>query len=278
MTKQILVGLEGSESGQTAIEVAIGLAQLLHGTLVGLAIVDEPDICAAEATPIGGSSYKAERDRVLIAQCEERARTWRDAFVARCAEAKVEARAIEVHGDAAETLLEESRLRDLLVLGRDANFHFATDESDTRTREVVLHKAVSPVLIVPATRIATGPGVLVAYDGTQAAIRAVRAFAASGLAADRPVHVITIGDSGERAWSMAGQGCTLLDELGIIATPHHVVSVLTTTEALLDQREKLDCGLIVQGAYAHSRFARLLWGSVTKEMLEKTVVPMFLHY
>jgi nucleotide-binding universal stress UspA family protein len=278
MSKQILVGLEGSASGQTAIEVAIGLAQLLHGTLVGLAIVDEPEIRSAQATPVGGSSYKAERDDALVAQAEQHARLWCEAFTARCAEARVQARTLAVHGDAAETLLEESRLRDLLVLGREANFHFETEEHDTRTREVVLHKAASPVLIVPAERVATGPGVLVAYDGTQAAIRAVRAFASSGLAADRPVHVISIGDSGERTWAMAAQGCTLLDELGIIATPHHVVSVQTTTEALLDQRAKLDCGLIVQGAYAHSRFARLLWGSVTKEMIEHTVVPLFLHY
>jgi nucleotide-binding universal stress UspA family protein len=278
MTKQILVGLEGSDSGKTAIEVAIELAALLRGTLVGLAIVDEPEIRSAQATPIGGSSYKAERDDALVAQAQQHARAWCDAFTARCAEAGVPARTLEVHGDAAETLLEESRLRDLLVLGRDANFHFETEENDAKTREVVLHKAASPVLIVPAERVATGPGVLVAYDGTQAAIRAVRAFAASGLAADRPVHVLSVGDSGERTWAMAAQGCTLLDELGIIATPHHVVSVQTTTETLLDQREKLDCGLVVQGAYAHSRFARLLWGSVTKEMLEKTKVPMFLHY
>ncbi|MGZ6126182.1 MAG: universal stress protein, partial [Myxococcales bacterium] len=62
------------------------------------------------------------------------------------------------------------------------------------------------------------------------------------------------------------------------ATAHHVVSLQSVAEAILDQREKLDAGLIVQGAYAHSRFSRLLWGSVTRDMLEKTVVPVFLHY
>jgi len=278
MTKQILVGLEGSASGRAAIEVAIDLALALRASLVGLAIVDEPDIRASEAVPIGGSSYKAERDRVLVADAEQQARAWSEAFLARCKTAGVLARALEVHGEAAAVILEESKQRDLIVMGREANFRFEAEEADTRTRELILHRAEGPVLIVPAERITTGPGVLVCYDGTQAAIRAIRAFVRSGLAADRPVHVVTIGESGEKAWSVAAQGCALLDELGIISTPHHVVSLLTTTEALLDQRAKLDVGLIVQGAYAHSRFSRLLWGSVTKEMLEKTVVPIFLHY
>ena len=278
MSKQILVCLEGSASGKTAVEVAIGLAQTLPAQLVGLAIVDEPDIRAGQATPIGGSAYKAERDAALVADAEAHARSWKESFLAHCRQAHVEARAVEVHGEPPAVILEESKSRDLVVLGRDANFRFETHESDAKTREVILHRVDGPVLVVPAERIATGPGVLVCYDGTQASIRAIRAFARSGIGAGRPVHVLTVGDSGEKAWMVAGQGAALLDELGITATPRHIVSVQTTTEALLEQREKLDTGLMVMGAYAHSRFSRLLWGSVTKEMLEKTQVPMFLHY
>ena len=142
----------------------------------------------------------------------------------------------------------------------------------------VLNSSGQVIEVVPPERVATGPGILVCYDGTQASIRAIRALARSGIAQSRPVHVLTVGDSGEKAWMVAGQGAALLDEVGITATPRHIVSVQTTTETLLEQRAKLDVGLVVMGAYAHSRFSRLLWGSVTKEMLEQSVVPMFLHY
>jgi nucleotide-binding universal stress UspA family protein len=278
MSKQVLVCLEGSASGKAAIEVAIGLARTLPAQLVGLAIVDEPEIRSGQPTPIGGSVYKAERDDALVADAEAHARSWSESFLAHCRQAQIEARATIVHGEPPAVILEESKTRDLVVLGRDANFRFETQESDPKTREVILHRVDGPVLVVPAERVATGPGVLVCYDGTQASMRAIRAFARSGIAKDRPVHVLTIGDSGEKAWMVAGQGAALLDEVGITATPRHIVSVLTTSEALLEQREKLDTGLIVMGAYAHSRFSRLLWGSVTKEMLERTPVPMFLHY
>ncbi len=49
----ILVCLEGSACSASAIDVAIGFARDLGATLVGLAIVDEPDIVAGAATSIG---------------------------------------------------------------------------------------------------------------------------------------------------------------------------------------------------------------------------------
>ena len=59
---------------------------------------------------------------------------------------------------------------------------------------------------------------------------------------------------------------------------HNLVPPGSVAEALLARREKLDAGLMVLGAYTRSRFARMLWGSVTQEIVEKTVVPLFLHY
>ena len=56
---------------------------------------------------------------------------------------------------------------------------------DNRTLNVILHQAMRPVLLVPET---TEPElrhtVLVAYDGSGAAKRAITSFAASGIAQD----------------------------------------------------------------------------------------------
>jgi nucleotide-binding universal stress UspA family protein len=278
MVKQILVCLEGSESCEGAIEVAIGLARTLEATLVGLAIVDEPDIRAGAATPIGGASFKLQRDVALLNDAHEHARGWCEAFADRCRQAGVLALTKELLGRPAATILDESQHHDLTILGRHANFRFETDEKDAHTRDTVLRRAGKPVMLVPESPVAGGPAVLVAYDGTPAAVRAIRAFSASGLGRDRPVHVLSVGDDGAAAWGVAEQGCALFRDLGIDATAHHVVSLRSTSDDILEQREKLDAGLLVQGAYAHSRFSRLLWGSVTREILEKTVVPVFLHY
>jgi nucleotide-binding universal stress UspA family protein len=278
MAKQILVCLEGSTSGESAVDVAISLGRELEATLVGLAIVDEPDIRAGTATSIGGSAFKQQRDEALLADAHEHARAWCEGFARRCRDAGVLALTRQQRGRPGEVILAESQQHDLLVLGRHANFRFETDEHDPRTRDLILRQAGKPVLMVPETPIAGGSAALVAYDGTPASIRVIQALAASGLLRERQVHVVSVGDSGSIAWETAVKGCALFDALGVRATPHHVVSLRTIAEALLEQRDKLDAGLIAQGAYAHSRFSRLLWGSVTRDMLEKTVVPLYLHY
>jgi nucleotide-binding universal stress UspA family protein len=278
MAKQILVCLEGSASGQSAIDVAIGLGRELEATLVGLAIVDEPDIRAGAATGIGGSAFKVQRDEALLEDAHQHARAWCEAFATRCRDAGVLAITREQRGKPGQVILEESARNDLIMLGRHANFRFETNEHDPRTRDLVLRQAGKPVLMVPEAPIRGGSAVVVAYDGTPASVRAIRSLVASGLLRDRPVHVVSIGDSGSIAWEVATRGVALFDDLGVRATGHHVVSLSSVAEAILEQRDKLDAGLIVQGAYAHSRFSRLFWGSVTRDMLEKTVVPLFLHY
>jgi nucleotide-binding universal stress UspA family protein len=278
LIREILVCLEGSPSSSRAVDLAIDLARDLDAALVGLAIVDEPDIRAGAATPIGGASFKARRDEVLLDDARAHAKEWLDDFTLRCRAAEVLGLATEVNGRPAAAILREARRRDLTILGRQANFRFETEDQDWQTRDAVLRGAGKPVLIVPEASVEAGPAVLVAYDGTPAAVRAIQSFAASGMARDRPVHVVSVGDDGSVAWEIAERGCALFRELGVAATAHHVVSLQSTVEAILEQREKLNAGLIVQGAYAHSRFSRLLWGSVTKEILAQTVVPIFLHY
>lgn len=278
MLKEILVCLEGSPSGAEAVAVAIRLASELDAALVGLAIVDEPDIRAGEPTPIGGASFKAQRDEALLRDAHAHAQQWLDDFTRRCRDAGVLAVGSEVSGRPAESILQAARHRDLTILGRHANFRCETDEDDRRTREAVLRGASRPVMVVPERSDEAGRAVLVAYDGTPASIRAIHSLAASGIARGRDVHVVSIGDDGAAAWETAERGRALLAGDGIAATAHHVVSLQSTAEAILAEGRKVGAGLIVQGAYARSRFARLLWGSVTKEMLEKSDVPIYLHY
>ena len=94
-------------------------------------------------------------------------------------------------------------------MGRDANFRFETERDDPQTREAILHRASRPVLLVPETAVSAaaelGKKVVVAYDGSGAAKRAIASFAASGLAKGREVHVATVDDNGAEAWEMANQ-------------------------------------------------------------------------
>jgi nucleotide-binding universal stress UspA family protein len=282
MIKEILVCLEGSPSAEAATKTAITIARAHQGKLVGLAIVDEPDIRAGAATGIGGASYKHERDEALLADARKQAADWLALFERRCREAKVQARALEVVGRPAAAILEETDKHDLTVMGRDANFRFETEQEDLQTRETILHRATRPVLLVPEVPSSDphelGKKVVVAYDGSGAAKRAIQSFASSGLAASRDVHVATVDDDGAEAWEMANKAVELFKSLGIAATGHNIVSPLSNLEALFNFAKEIDAGFMVMGAFAHSRLRHLFHGSVTRGLVEKTTIPLYLQH
>jgi nucleotide-binding universal stress UspA family protein len=278
MIKDVLVCLEGSPGSARATEAAIALARTTGAALTGLCVIDEPDITAGQATGIGGAAYKRERDEALLADAGARADEWLQAFTGRCHAAGVGVKRLQLRGRPGETIVEEMQRHDLTVLGREVNFRFETEDSDKKTRDTILRRAGKPILVVPDADLTARSAAVIAYDGSPAAKRALTAFAREGLARDRAVHVVTIGDDGSVAWEMAQRGCVLLSELGVPSRPHKVVSLRSIAEALLEQCDKLEAGLLVLGAYVPSRLGRALWGSVTQEIVERSRLPLFLHY
>ena len=274
MIKDILVCLEGSASTERAIELGLELAREHGARLVGLAIIDDPDL-RPNPTP---ADLEQHRDLVLLESARLRAEATLAQFETRCQLAGVATRNLEARGRPAAKILQEMTEHDLTLIGRNANFLLETGEEDAHTRDDVLHRARKPVMIVPDEPARAGQDVLIAFDGSSAAKRAVLAFADSGLAQGRTVHVASMDDDGEQAWEMASRGVDLLRERSVAARPRSLVSALPIADALLDLRRKLGAGLMVTGAYASSRFSELIWGSVTREMIEKSPVPLFLHH
>jgi nucleotide-binding universal stress UspA family protein len=280
MIKQILVCLEGSPSSEAGTRVAIDIARTLRATLVGLAIVDEPDIRAGAAVGIGGSSYKHDRDETLVADAHKHAADWLALFERRCRDAGVQATALEVVGRPADSILAEMGTRDLTVIGRDANFKFETEPEDSGTRDAILHRAPGPVLVVPEGAAERPPSkvVTLAYDGSGAAKRALTSFAASGLANGREIHVATVDDNGAEAYEIAESGVKALAALGIVARAQNIVSALSNVDALFKFADDSGSGMMVMGAFARSRIATFFKGSATAGIVERTKIPLYLQH
>jgi nucleotide-binding universal stress UspA family protein len=119
---------------------------------------------------------------------------------------------------------------------------------------------------------------LIAYDASPAAVRALRSFVDCRLAHGREVHVASVHDDGARAFEIASDGCRLLAELGVRAVPDNLVSSDSTAAALLARAQRIGAGMIAIGGYIPSPLARLVWGSVTHEVIERAFLPVFLHY
>jgi nucleotide-binding universal stress UspA family protein len=282
MIKSILVCLEGSESSKAATRTAIEIARECQASVVGLAIIDEPDIHAGTPTGTWGSSFKHERDKNLLDQARTQAADWLDQFEGCRQAANVPGRSLEIMGRPAESIIGEMGLHDLTVMGRDANFRFLTESEDSATREKILRHAGHPVLLIPEGNPALpanlGHTVLVAYDGGDSSNRALTSFAQSGLAESREIHVATVGEDGEKAWDVAMKAVERLRGFGIDALTENIVSPLPTSEALVEFGREIGAGLVVMGAFAHSRLGELLHGSGTRAILEKSTAAICLQH
>jgi nucleotide-binding universal stress UspA family protein len=281
MIKSILVCLEGSASSKAATQTAVEIAQECRAAVVGLAIIDEPDIRAGTPTGAWGSSFKHERDKHLLGDARAHAADWLDQFERYRQAAEVPGRALEIIGRPAESIIGEMGLHDLTVMGRDANFRFLTESKDLATREKILRHASHPVLLVPESNPALPASlsqtVLVAYDGSESSKRALTSFAQSGLAGSRDIHVVTVGEDGEKAWDVAMKAVERLRGFGIDALTENIVSPLSTSEALVEFGRELGAGLIVMGAFAHSRFTEMLHGSGTRAILKNSTTAICLQ-
>ena len=277
MIKEVLVCLEGSSSGDAAARMAMDIARSLSATLFGLAVVNEPDIRAGAPVGMGSASFGHDRDDAVVAAARKHAADRLAAFERRCRFASVDPRTIEAIGEPTETILAETDKHDLTVLGREANFRLETAGDDSTIREAILQRATRPILVVPEGVAALGSRVVIAYDGSHAVKRAVASFAASGLHVGREIRVATVDDNGAAARELAFGCVSWLKERGIAATPHNIVSPLSNVDALCAFVETARADLLVMGCFAHSPLKHLLQGSVTRAIVERTRIPLYLQ-
>ena len=116
--------------------------------------------------------------------------------------------------------------------------------------------------------------VLIAYDGSLQAAKILQLFVASGLAAGRAVHLLTVGEQPRAA---ARRALEFLDSHKIQAQPHLEYGI-HAQDHILQMAASLNAGLIVMGAYGRPRFREFIFGSVTKGVLRETTIPVFLHH
>ena len=278
MIKDVLVCLEGSPSTEAATKTALQMVKAHSAQLCGLTVIDEPQIRAGAATGIGGASYKHERDEALLAEARQSAAKFLGAFDRQCRAANVVAETRQLVGSAASTILREMQAFDISVMGRDANFHFETEDQDPATRRYILHRSSKPTVLVPATGQPIWQRALVAYDGSSAAKRAIASFTDSGLGHGLELHVATVDNDGAVAWEMASRAVEELKRRGFEATLHNVVSLQSIPDALLETATKVNAELMVMGAYPGSRIRERVWGSVTTDLIERTTISLFLQH
>jgi nucleotide-binding universal stress UspA family protein len=274
MIRRILVAMDGSPHGDAAGALALEWAGRHSAELLGLGVLDEPAITRGEPVPLGATAFKRHRDEVRLAEAHRRILEFLGAFQRRCGEAGIRCGIVEDIGQPHEQIVLEAEGCDLVVLGRQANFHFETGDRRDETLGHVLRRSPRPVVVVPRES-AAGEGVLVAHGTGREVMRTLHTFVLLGLAGDEIVDLLALDSEYAQAERRLQRPRELLAAHGVRSRLQPVASDGAPAEVILEEVRRLRPRLLVMGAHGHHPVRDLFLTSVTRAVLEKSPVPVF---
>lgn len=275
--KSILAALDDTESSAAAASLSIALAKAHGASVTGATILDTKHFTAPQAGAIGAAHYKAESDLALMQQAAARNERLRSDFLARCTAQGIKGAALSLEGTPAEALRESAALHDIVAIGRDCEFHGASDEGVARTVEIMLKNGPRPLLVTP--KAAHLPArIVVAYDGSVPADRALQMFVLLGLAQGADLLVFSAGAQKEETDRRAARACAYLGLHGFAPKPLALVSTADPAELVAVQTTSFEADMVVMGAYGHRGWREALLGSFTTRLLMRCPATLFIHH
>lgn len=279
MIKDILVSLRVGEGGEdTAVDYAVSAAAALGADLTGVAVSYQIDV-----PPVYTEAFSTDFIEAQRAESQRLAQLSVDHFgeASRSLGLTAEVRLIDgTPGGAAEQIGTIARLYDLTIVNQADPDKLGAEEVIT---EAVLFDSGRPVLVVPRKQQKpfSAKRILVAWDGGRAAARAIGE--ARSLFAHADLVEAVVVDSGKSKKHGDLPGADLARHLArhgkkvelrrlVPASGESIVDVL------LKEVAARDIDLVVLGGYGHSRLREFVLGGVTRDILDRTTVPLFLAH
>jgi nucleotide-binding universal stress UspA family protein len=179
-------------------------------------------------------------------------------------------------GDAVVRIAEASRLADVVVMSA-GTFSKTPRLQLAMTGDVAMTAAAPVLAVAPEMKGVNlaGPA-LVAWDGSREAAMAMRGATPLLHLADE-VHILTVEE--KPSDYRAADAARYLSRHGIEAEVIERGDGGKGIDAVIrEEALRLGVGLLVQGAYGHSRLRQTLFGGVTKSLLSDPPVPLLLGH
>lgn len=272
MFRSALVALKPERSA-SVISFAVEFAKIHGLELGGLSVIDIERMTQGEAVPMGAGAYKAERDAIRLESCRQLAQTVSGELASACDLAGVRCTSQMSEGDTIGEVTRATLAYDLLICGHTPG----GDASDRSLLLSILKHNARPAIVVPRDP-ARGANVMLAYDGSFQAARAMASIAQSGFLANRQLHVVCLHAEYGTAAARSVSAMDYLRRQGIRAESHPEVLVKTPAEQLIETARRHDVGLLVMGAFGKSAMREFFFGSVTQTILEKLSIPVLLDH
>jgi len=178
------------------------------------------------------------------------------------------------HGDLIEAVIDLEESMRVLVIGLRGQVHDKQEKQIGAKLEAVIRSIHRPILIVNDI-FSTPERIMIAYDGSAAADKAVDMVASSSLYKDLTCHLVCVNNNESTADKLLMQATALLESaenLDVISTKLKGKA----DQALCDYQQQHNIDLTIMGAFSHTRLHDMLLGSFTHKMLLNTKKPLLL--
>ncbi len=222
MLNSVLLYLEEPSQAGAVIRLGVSAAQRAGARVRGLTLVDTRWLTATHQCESAASAVMAQHECEVVerghaAICEELARA--------CLAAEVNFDVRRASGDPVEVLAKESHFHDVVIAS-------VTDSSSLTLQATLrlLEHGVQPLLVMPPEQSSI-ERVLMVYDGSEAAGRAIRSYLGTGMGRGADHRLLAVGRDADSARAAlremadyCGSRCERL-ELGCAAgRPRRVVA------------------------------------------------------
>lgn len=277
--KSILVALDNTPAGRSAGEIALGLGRKHRAKVVALSLVDLGYLAPAEPLPLGGASFKAMADAARIERASIQIDKLLREFEAKRQRHNVQGEILRIDGDPLAALTRAATGHDLVVIGRDTSFHFIASHETAPVVELLLKRNPRPVLVVPAVKsVKALTSILIAFDGSVAAAKALQIFALLDLAKKAKLRLLSIAPNEKEAQDLVAEAAGYLALYGITPERHGIVGTTDIAGALLAETKQWKPDMLVMGAFGHRGWREALLGSCTQTLLRECPTSLFIHH
>lgn len=277
MLRSILVALDETGPSQSGQALAIALAKQVKADITGLAVLDRGHITAPTAVGIGGASFKRHRDEVKLREAKEFLARLEQKFEMDCKSLETNCQVVEAEGTPYRLLEEESGRHDLLVIGKDTDFHLDDAPTVADVTRRLLRDNPRPLIVCPEAAPTEGV-ILATTDGSVQASRTLHMLALLGREWGRPVHVLAIADRREEADRRARYTAELFEKHGFDVEAHGVTSGAHPADIIMAEKQTMRATMIAAGASGHGALHELFVGSTTRRLLETCPCPLFVFH
>ncbi|MCO1333645.1 universal stress protein [Microbulbifer sp. OS29] len=277
----VLSCIDGSQYTGAVCDYAAWMAVNLSAPLKLLHNIERSDVPAVtDFTGSIGLGSQEELLEELTALEQQRARLMvqQGKLMLQAARSRAEGAGVQEilicqrHDTLNESVVElEDSIR-ALVLGIRGEEHGDSERGLGAHLEIVVRSLHKPILVVnrdfqpPST-------IMLAYDGSEAACKALTLVAESPLFRKLSCHLVHVG-SAQAAEKLLAEGRAKLEAVGMVVTATNLTG--NTVEALVAYQTEHQIDLTVMGAFSHNRLRDLFMGSITAKMLLKTRQPLLL--